>query len=172
VLPVPTLRRLAPMLLPTYSCLLALSNHHAEWLKASHCHDAYLSAKESDKPASWICTAAEFDALARPSQGAAQTAAGILRTDGIRGLYRGFGTVIFGTIPARGVRRRMPTCAPLSGCVAPQNCTMITPEPCHGVHAESRYFLTTSCRFLRCTQTAPSYACRGPAESGFCECKP
>ena len=39
-------------------------------------------------------------------QGAAQTAAGILRTDGIRGLYRGFGTVIFGTIPARGVRPR------------------------------------------------------------------
>ena len=37
-------------------------------------------------------------------QGAAQTAAAILRTDGIRGLYRGFGTVIFGTIPARGVR--------------------------------------------------------------------
>ena len=36
-------------------------------------------------------------------QGAAQTASAILRTDGIRGLYRGFGTVIFGTIPARGV---------------------------------------------------------------------
>ncbi len=36
-------------------------------------------------------------------QGAADVAKQILATDGIRGLYRGFGTVIIGVIPARGV---------------------------------------------------------------------
>ena len=34
-------------------------------------------------------------------QGAKETAKIILRTDGIPGLYRGFGTVVFGAIPAR-----------------------------------------------------------------------
>lgn len=36
-------------------------------------------------------------------RGAAQIAKDIVRYDGIRGLYRGFGTVIIGVIPARGV---------------------------------------------------------------------
>ncbi|KAK9811231.1 hypothetical protein WJX72_000390 [[Myrmecia] bisecta] len=36
-------------------------------------------------------------------RGAQQTAQQIWRYDGIRGFYRGFGTVIFGAIPARGV---------------------------------------------------------------------
>lgn len=36
-------------------------------------------------------------------QGAQATAAAIVRADGIRGLYRGFGTTIFGLVPARGV---------------------------------------------------------------------
>ncbi len=34
-------------------------------------------------------------------QGAKETAKAILRTDGVSGLYRGFGTVVFGAIPAR-----------------------------------------------------------------------
>ena len=34
-------------------------------------------------------------------QGARETARIILRTDGVPGLYRGFGTVVFGAIPAR-----------------------------------------------------------------------
>lgn len=34
-------------------------------------------------------------------QGAKETAKIILRTDGVSGLYRGFGTVVFGAIPAR-----------------------------------------------------------------------
>lgn len=34
-------------------------------------------------------------------QGAKETAKIILRTDGVPGLYRGFGTVVFGAIPAR-----------------------------------------------------------------------
>lgn len=36
-------------------------------------------------------------------RGAAQIAKDVVRADGIRGLYRGFGTVIIGIIPARGV---------------------------------------------------------------------
>ena len=36
--------------------------------------------------------------------GAAQVARDVVKTDGFRGLYRGFGTVIIGVIPARGVR--------------------------------------------------------------------
>lgn len=36
-------------------------------------------------------------------QGAQATAAAIVRADGVRGLYRGFGTTIFGLVPARGV---------------------------------------------------------------------
>ncbi|BDA44644.1 Solute carrier family 25 member 44 [Coccomyxa sp. Obi] len=36
-------------------------------------------------------------------KGAAQVARQIVATDGVRGLYRGFGTVIIGVIPARGV---------------------------------------------------------------------
>ncbi len=35
------------------------------------------------------------------AQGAKATGAAIVRADGIRGLYRGFGTTIFGLIPAR-----------------------------------------------------------------------
>lgn len=34
-------------------------------------------------------------------QGAKQTAQAIIRKDGVSGLYRGFGTVVFGAIPAR-----------------------------------------------------------------------
>ena len=37
-------------------------------------------------------------------QGALQVAQQVVAHDGIRGLYRGFGTVILGVIPARGVR--------------------------------------------------------------------
>ncbi|GIL94151.1 hypothetical protein Vretimale_317 [Volvox reticuliferus] len=36
-------------------------------------------------------------------QGVKQTASTIMRTEGVPGFYRGFGTVIFGTIPARAV---------------------------------------------------------------------
>ena len=36
-------------------------------------------------------------------RGAAQIARDVVKYDGIRGLYRGFGTVIIGVIPARGV---------------------------------------------------------------------
>ncbi|GIL45476.1 hypothetical protein Vafri_2709 [Volvox africanus] len=36
-------------------------------------------------------------------QGVRQTASTIMRTEGVPGFYRGFGTVIFGTIPARAV---------------------------------------------------------------------
>ena len=36
-------------------------------------------------------------------RGAAQIARDVVRHDGVRGLYRGFGTVIIGIIPARGV---------------------------------------------------------------------
>lgn len=35
--------------------------------------------------------------------GSCQTAASIFRQDGVRGFYRGFGTVVFGTIPGRTV---------------------------------------------------------------------
>ena len=41
-------------------------------------------------------------------RGAAQIAKDILRYDGIRGLYRGFGTVVIGVIPARGVWDKCP----------------------------------------------------------------
>ena len=36
-------------------------------------------------------------------KGAAQIARSIVRHDGVRGLYRGFGTVVIGVLPARGV---------------------------------------------------------------------
>ncbi len=36
-------------------------------------------------------------------QGAAHVVRQVLATDGIRGLYRGFGIVVVGVIPARGV---------------------------------------------------------------------
>lgn len=39
-----------------------------------------------------------------PPQGAAQVARQVVATDGVRGLYRGFTTVVVGVIPARGVR--------------------------------------------------------------------
>lgn len=41
-------------------------------------------------------------------RGAANIARDVVRTDGVRGLYRGFGTVIIGIIPARGVSSLMP----------------------------------------------------------------
>ena len=37
-------------------------------------------------------------------QGAAHVTRQVLAADGIRGLYRGFGIVVVGIIPARGVR--------------------------------------------------------------------
>lgn len=36
-------------------------------------------------------------------QGAAHVTRQVLATDGVRGLYRGFGIVVVGVIPARGV---------------------------------------------------------------------
>lgn len=44
---------------------------------------------------------AELHITCYSMQGAKETAKIILRTDGIPGLYRGFGTVVFGAIPAR-----------------------------------------------------------------------
>ena len=38
-----------------------------------------------------------------PVQGAAHVTRQVLATDGIRGLYRGYGIVVVGVIPARGV---------------------------------------------------------------------
>ena len=43
-------------------------------------------------------------------QGAAQVARDLFRYDGVRGLYKGFGTVIVGVIPARVVRARPIAC--------------------------------------------------------------
>ena len=37
-------------------------------------------------------------------QGATRVARDVVRTDGVRGLYRGFGTVIIGIVPARAVQ--------------------------------------------------------------------
>jgi hypothetical protein len=42
--------------------------------------------------------------VAGPAQGAAQVARQVVAADGVRGLYRGFTTVVVGVIPARGVR--------------------------------------------------------------------
>ncbi len=39
-------------------------------------------------------------------QGAAQVARQVVAADGVRGLYRGFGTVILGIVPARVVGAR------------------------------------------------------------------
>ena len=44
-------------------------------------------------------------------QGAKETARAILKTDGISGLYRGFGTVVFGAIPSRIVSHHCPIAA-------------------------------------------------------------
>ena len=43
-------------------------------------------------------------------QGAMQIAQQVVAHDGIGGLYRGFGTVILGVIPARAVQCRMSLC--------------------------------------------------------------
>lgn len=53
-------------------------------------------------------------------QGAAQIARNIVRHDGFRGLYRGFGTVVIGVLPARGVRHcdpRIRVFLLLAGCL-------------------------------------------------------
>ena len=44
-----------------------------------------------------------FLTLCLGNQGAAQVAKDLVRHDGVRGLYKGFGTVIVGIIPARVV---------------------------------------------------------------------
>ena len=69
-------------------------------------HRILSKAVSGDSPCGVCCSASRGDGPTCSLQGAAQTASAILRTDGIRGLYRGFGTVVFGTIPARGVRTR------------------------------------------------------------------
>ena len=46
---------------------------------------------------------AERCASAARAKGAVQVAQQVVAADGVRGLYRGFGTVILGVIPARGV---------------------------------------------------------------------
>ena len=48
-------------------------------------------------------------------QGAAHVVRQVLATDGIRGLYRGFGIVVVGVIPARGVSLPWP---PSCLCIA------------------------------------------------------
>jgi Mitochondrial carrier protein len=52
---------------------------------------------------SWAEPSCEATTLLSALQGAQATAAAIVRADGVRGLYRGFGTTIFGLVPARGV---------------------------------------------------------------------
>ena len=50
-------------------------------------------------------------------QGAAQVARDLWRHEGLRGLYKGFGTVVIGILPARMVRTGLPASpGPLHGC--------------------------------------------------------
>ena len=49
-------------------------------------------------------------------QGAAHVVRQVLATDGIRGLYRGFGIVVVGVIPARGVGLLRHSCIPAACC--------------------------------------------------------
>jgi hypothetical protein len=48
-------------------------------------------------------------------QGAYLTARAVVAHDGVRGLYKGFGTVVFGMFPARMVRRLL--CSGSSSCI-------------------------------------------------------
>lgn len=47
---------------------------------------------------------AKLDSSLLRLQGSAKMARQVWQADGIRGFYRGFGTIVFGAIPARGVR--------------------------------------------------------------------
>ena len=71
---------------------------------------AVLPHVQTAAAASWLTV----NALAM--QGAAHVVRQVLATDGIRGLYRGFGIVVVGVIPARGVSLPRCSCVPATCC--------------------------------------------------------